>query len=166
MKKVVYMIGIGLLVMSGVALANQVETEPVTQKQFEAVQKKQKAKAAKRKTPNILPANTYTANSKAYAEKKFHVKVIGDGIINLDSIGGGACGFYLVASQSDGFKDSGSGTYYLTSKNKNLCGDLMVMKGSDISSMDLIVQFKRPVDFQLKNGVIGKAAGFKIIRRH
>jgi len=143
----------------------QVEDQPVSQKQFEAIQAKQK-KAASRRPANILPANTYTQNSKSYAEKKFHVKVIGDGIIGLDSIGGGACGFYLIASQSGGFADAGSGTYYFTSKNKNLCGDLAVMAGSDISSMDLIVQYKRPVEFQLKNGALGRAAGFKVIRRH
>lgn len=142
------------------------EDEPITGKQFSATQAKQKKAEASIKEPPILPANTYVQSGNKHVGKRFKLKVIGDGITGLDVIEKGKCGFFLVAGGDTGFSDTGEGTYHVTVPNVAICSYLYDIQGQDVSAADLIVEYSGPVGFTLKNGVMGKAAGFKVIKRY
>ncbi len=143
----------------------QVEDQPISQKQFKAHQIKQK-KATNKRPPKILPSLTYITTGKTYIKKKFRVKVIGDGVVNLKALKIGGCSFHYVAQGNTGFSDAGSGTYYLTVASGKVCGDVQNITGSDISSVDLIVEYTQTLEFVTGAGGVMKAPSFEVIKRY
>lgn len=122
----------------------QAENEPVTNKQFQEHQKKQKQieKQKAKKTPYLLPSSAF--NTKAQARKrlgeKYRVMVIGDRVMNYRG-GPKACGFHYIKVADQGFgKQAGQGYYYFESKGGTGCRRAGSIKGQDVSSVTLTVQ--------------------------
>lgn len=163
-KKWYFIVGLFLFLSAIIARAEpRVETDPVTDAEFQKIQAAQKKKAKATRKPNIKQSGFYLNDPKSKLNKHYHVKLIGDGIFGLRQTKGG-CEWTYVAGDDDGFEDTGDGTYSFSAGNF-ICYYVQEIMGQDISSIDLEVQFVNIVQWTTKTGNVMQAPEFKALKK-
>ncbi|MEC7276480.1 MAG: hypothetical protein VXY34_10040 [Bdellovibrionota bacterium] len=114
------------------------EKEIITNKKFNKIQKRRKSKF---KGPYLLASHEYVSNPKRFMGRKYKILVIGDRIINLKG-NKSSCAFNYLKVVNEGFnKKTGKGNYYFESLKGIACSRAFNIKGQDVSSVTLVVQF-------------------------
>lgn len=135
------------------------EDEVVTQKEFEAHQKKQKAEDKKKrvKTPDILPSLDLVQNAQKKAGSVFRVMILSGGLMGIKAKKKGGCDFQYLILDDGGFGSiTGHGNYAfeIAPKDWKICQRVSDAAEDDISSVTLVVQFTALLDGH--NAVGGK----------
>lgn len=136
------------------ALKDDVESAPVSQKQFEAAQKKQRQQEASDKTPPVEPSLAFLKNKTTMLNKKFKMRLVMGDVANFRQIRNNtACEFGYVTGGNDGFgKLTGDGTYWIEAEARDCVAIQERLDGGDSATIDVYVQFKDIVQAVNKMG--------------
>jgi len=148
----------------GFAKDFEVENEPITNAQFEAHQKKLKAKEKKSKIPPILSAVEYLKNGAKLDKKIFRVMVTGEKSTNVEVLPKRTCQFLWASPGDIGFDNTGKGVYSFKA-NYKVCLKALHLETHD-ASIYLEVQFIGIQEYVSGDGQSAYHPVFQVLREY
>jgi hypothetical protein len=142
----------------------EAENEVVTSKEFDAHQKKMKAKEKKLKVPPILSSAEYLARPKSFLGKRYRVRMQSDDI-NMKPVGRGGCEILYFVHGVEDMSGYGDGTYSFESDKPQICYEIAkALEGLGGDGGDLIVEMSNVAKYAAANGTLFVVPEFTIVK--